>query len=772
VHNANCLLVQTRKGTVGARLPYEPWNMDLSELNPRTPRSPSTTSGATTRKPEVGSVSDFTLNLGGDAPDFASTLSVDEEDDSGLYGSSLHEYTDGDSPPSLSYTPSNPSLHSLSRSSSLASVSSSGLRSIDSMNSFSSGSVSDISEPTNDCDTERFQDQDPLQSEPDFDYYWEPSPDLTLDPLESKSQPRSRSPSTWVDMGRTPHQSLYDNTSLHALDDTSFKPGTSASTIRSSLHNAMGSARFGSSLLSEKRSFEEEVVDGSEWEGRRGNGHHGDQDRKRGDNGGGGGGGREGTYNGNNFGAGGGGGGRDRDGDDRRDRRRNIATSFSTPSESDDDQEEETDASTDDYGVDSASSSALTSALHHPVDSISDSPSGTSTGTDDDVPLAQRIPTALTAQKTIRKQVRDERDRRRKERAADRSGSAARQRQTISPTGTSASGTSMALFGAVSSSQEVALHSSRSMGRLRTKTMPSNTNSPFAIDDLTKKLLTVQAAGSPPAALLQTRLPPDRELSANNDELARRLLSFQAAGSPAAVTTALRPSSSQGRDQHKATAMSQPPFTQSRPSADNGSRGTGLRAMRSLHGLASKAAEGYSVATTEASSDQRLGRSVTTGRSRRVDDVFLNVKSGSMPPSSFDGRVSTDKLRPHRTSEDTAQQSAGGYALASADYESSAPLKSGSRPRIPPLPAAEVLSNIVQSSGSKIQLASQRIFIENKQRFNMVEIGPLTNAGEVVHMVASQAALEKLGAGSGGWMLWEVAQDFGMGKCTFLPDFW
>jgi hypothetical protein len=53
----------------------------------------------------------------------------------------------------------------------------------------------------------------------------------------------------------------------------------------------------------------------------------------------------------------------------------------------------------------------------------------------------------------------------------------------------------------------------------------------------------------------------------------------------------------------------------------------------------------------------------------------------------------------------------------------------------------------------------------------MVEITPSTNAGEVVQMVESQAALEKLGAGSGGWMLWEVAQDFGMGECSFLQNF-
>jgi hypothetical protein len=38
------------------------------------------------------------------------------------------------------------------------------------------------------------------------------------------------------------------------------------------------------------------------------------------------------------------------------------------------------------------------------------SPSSTSTNTDDDIPLAQQISTTLTAQRTIRQQVRDERD--------------------------------------------------------------------------------------------------------------------------------------------------------------------------------------------------------------------------------------------------------------------------------------------------------------------------------------------------------------------------
>lgn len=57
----------------------------------------------------------------------------------------------------------------------------------------------------------------------------------------------------------------------------------------------------------------------------------------------------------------------------------------------------------------------------------------------------------------------------------------------------------------------------------------------------------------------------------------------------------------------------------------------------------------------------------------------------------------------------------------------------------------------------------QRVFIGNMQRFCQVEIGSGTGAGDVLAMVDAQGALEQ-GAGSGGWMLWEVSQDFGMGE--------
>lgn len=59
-------------------------------------------------------------------------------------------------------------------------------------------------------------------------------------------------------------------------------------------------------------------------------------------------------------------------------------------------------------------------------------------------------------------------------------------------------------------------------------------------------------------------------------------------------------------------------------------------------------------------------------------------------------------------------------------------------------------------------LVQQRIFVGNLQQFHMVEIGPTTTARDVVAMMDAQGVLTGW-AGSGGWMVFEVAQDFGMG---------
>src|ERR1700691_222562 len=92
VFEADWLLVQTRKGTVGARVPYEPWNIDLKELDPmQIPQPSAHNSSSATHKPKVDSITDFTLGLGGDMADLASILGVDEEEDPEPYGIPLHE---------------------------------------------------------------------------------------------------------------------------------------------------------------------------------------------------------------------------------------------------------------------------------------------------------------------------------------------------------------------------------------------------------------------------------------------------------------------------------------------------------------------------------------------------------------------------------------------------------------------------------------------------------------------------------------------------------
>ncbi|KAF8891964.1 hypothetical protein CPB84DRAFT_1816263 [Gymnopilus junonius] len=58
-------------------------------------------------------------------------------------------------------------------------------------------------------------------------------------------------------------------------------------------------------------------------------------------------------------------------------------------------------------------------------------------------------------------------------------------------------------------------------------------------------------------------------------------------------------------------------------------------------------------------------------------------------------------------------------------------------------------------------VSHQRVFVGNLQQFNMVEIGPTTTAGDVLSLMDAQGALNGW-AGSGGWMVFEVAQDFGM----------
>ncbi|THV03071.1 hypothetical protein K435DRAFT_647725 [Dendrothele bispora CBS 962.96] len=86
-------------------------------------------------------------------------------------------------------------------------------------------------------------------------------------------------------------------------------------------------------------------------------------------------------------------------------------------------------------------------------------------------------------------------------------------------------------------------------------------------------------------------------------------------------------------------------------------------------------------------------------------------------------------------------------------------LDGSGHPYHPPPPSE--LAARQKEANAKHALVQQRVFIGDRQRFVVVEIGQGTSAGDVIKMVQDQGALKEW-RGSGGWMLFEIAQDFGM----------
>jgi hypothetical protein len=57
----------------------------------------------------------------------------------------------------------------------------------------------------------------------------------------------------------------------------------------------------------------------------------------------------------------------------------------------------------------------------------------------------------------------------------------------------------------------------------------------------------------------------------------------------------------------------------------------------------------------------------------------------------------------------------------------------------------------------------QRVFVGDLQRFSIVEIGQSTKARDVIAMIDEKGELPRE-AKAGGWMLFELSNDFGMGE--------
>ncbi|KAK7028113.1 hypothetical protein VNI00_014928 [Paramarasmius palmivorus] len=116
---------------------------------------------------------------------------------------------------------------------------------------------------------------------------------------------------------------------------------------------------------------------------------------------------------------------------------------------------------------------------------------------------------------------------------------------------------------------------------------------------------------------------------------------------------------------------------------------------------------------------------------RNPVDEFGNLAMNDAPP-----RKSTDTMGSRRSGRSSAEHTRpDGLEVPPVEY-------------MPALPA-------------NLKTTQQRIFIGDKQRFVMVEMTQQTNAGEVIDILERRGELKDW-RGSGGWMLWEVAQDFGI----------
>jgi hypothetical protein len=83
---------------------------------------------------------------------------------------------------------------------------------------------------------------------------------------------------------------------------------------------------------------------------------------------------------------------------------------------------------------------------------------------------------------------------------------------------------------------------------------------------------------------------------------------------------------------------------------------------------------------------------------------------------------------------------------------------------VPPLPPLSYSVQDIKQQVLDVTAIHQRVFVGDMQRFNTVEIRPQTRACDILDAVARQGELRDEASGeAGGWMLWEIAQDFGMG---------
>ncbi|KAI0338854.1 hypothetical protein BDW22DRAFT_1337212 [Trametopsis cervina] len=417
-------------------------------------------------------------------------------------------------------------------------------------------------------------------------------------------------------------------------------------------------------------------------------------------------------------GEGSGGGRRGRDGDDWN--RRPSRTSVPAGSDSEDTSEEED--SSDDYGQDEPNTKI------RPARGVS-SPSGT----DDDIPLAQKMPTALKAQRTIRRQIKDEREERKRARSLRRPGTADRSipvsplhitkalpldrsipPSPLPPLRPPVESISVGPRPAPPNIHELPRQSaSAPVGRARTKTMPSQPTSPFSMGELTKKLLRVQTVsqsnghGAPPTPSTSTHR---QSHDAANVPLPRTPLGSKDAPAEYSHRTSAARSAQDGHVGMQQRLMHMRSFHRPRTATDEPAPPVPMAGADLQRSASKKHREAQSAVNSHLSREEER---VSLDRAR-------STRSHSRRPSAEpSGRVSSDNARPP----------------------------------MPSLPSGEVFAGVTQTA------YQQRVFISNLQRYCQVELTSTSTAHEVLELLQHQNALD---GSASGWMIFEMCQDFGM----------
>jgi hypothetical protein len=340
-----------------------------------------------------------------------------------------------------------------------------------------------------------------------------------------------------------------------------------------------------------------------------------------------------------------------------------------------------------------------------------------STSGDDDIPLAQRIPTALRAQRTILKQVRDEKDERRRLRALQRQQQQQQRQQkpTSNQTSRDKEPRHHTQIGpAPQQGPNQPTPSSSYTTRPRTKTLPSNTTRPIIAEDLARRLRDVQELNTLPTPLSNKQQHSPSDILSHSSHLRQRSVD------PVRVPNV-------------------------------GVQDRSLQHMRSFHRpsrVADAAREQPMPMPPLAHDAHLLGRRATT-TPRPVNQHDRSESSHHASPDS-----QHRSIRRPQTSDGARQPAA--VPFHPSVFQQVTALHTPS----------DVPAPVTQAAPRDTKQVSwqQRVFIVDLQRFFTLIMSPMTTAKDVLDTLEKQGQLANW-AGVGGWMLFEVSQDFGMGWC-------